>query len=305
MKNESQDGPSFNGFEQSNTTPVPDVLFDELLEKLTGAELKVLLYIIRRTAGFKKTTDAISLTQFEKGITTRDGKQLDRGCGIKRRQTIVDALVSLEKKGCIVSYKTKTNEGDDATTVYQIRFKGVVSKPDHPSSSEGSFKTVPPSYKTGLGVVAKTVPPVVSKPYPQETVIQQTELQERKNGASQQKANDSDQKPSIPSPIRPSFSPEEETVYQLAEKLNISYLKKNEKNKVHCSKLAKKGLKTLEQMESLMQFCKQRDYLKDKDLNLGNLAGEVDGWLQLQEPPKAKAKRKLPTTREEWDALGY
>jgi hypothetical protein len=170
-----QDEYVFEGFEQSNTTPVPDIFFDKLLSKLSGAEIKVLLYIIRRTAGFKKTTDAISLSQFEKGITTRDGKQLDHGCGIKRRQTIVDALVSLEKKGCIVSSKEKTSEGDNATTVYQIHFKGVVSKPDYPSSSEGSFKTVPPSFNSGLGVVAETGLPVVSKPDPQETVLQQTE----------------------------------------------------------------------------------------------------------------------------------
>lgn len=80
-----------------------------------------------------------------------------------------------------------------------------------------------------------------------------------------------------------SFSPEEETVYQLASQLKLSYLRRNEKNKGHCSKLVKEGIKTLEQMKSLMQFCKQRDYLKGKDLNLGNLAGEVEGWSQLQE----------------------
>src|ERR1700724_2749026 len=187
---------SFEGFEQANTTPVPDILFDELLSELSGSELKVLLYIIRRTRGFKKDTDAISLNQFQYGITTKDEKQLDKGCGIKRRQTIVDALVSLEKKGYIISYKTKTSEGDNDVTVYRIHFKGVVSKPDYPPSSDGGFKTVPPSFKTGPGVVAETGLPVVSKPDPQETVIQETVIQET---VESMPADDSATQPFAPS----------------------------------------------------------------------------------------------------------
>ena len=44
----------FKGYSKPNYTPVPDELFDEQLPDLSGAELKVLLYIIRRTFGFKR-----------------------------------------------------------------------------------------------------------------------------------------------------------------------------------------------------------------------------------------------------------
>ncbi len=168
----------FDGFEPANTTPVPDVLFDILLSKLTGAEIKILLYIIRRTWGFKKATDAISLSQLQNGITTREGKQLDCGCGIKRRDTICEALASLEKKRCITAVKQKTTYNDYATTVYGICFKQqVVTKPDYPQTT-GSHQTGLPlvskpdyrSHQTGLGVV--------TKPDPQETVIQLNSLQE-------------------------------------------------------------------------------------------------------------------------------
>ncbi len=71
----------FEGFESPNTTPVPDVVFDQLLARLGEAELKALLYIIRRTFGFKKDSDTISLNQICKGIVTRDGRVLDRGTG--------------------------------------------------------------------------------------------------------------------------------------------------------------------------------------------------------------------------------
>jgi hypothetical protein len=47
------------GFRRPTTTPVPDELFDEWLAVLSGAELKCLLYIVRRTLGFKKDADAI------------------------------------------------------------------------------------------------------------------------------------------------------------------------------------------------------------------------------------------------------
>lgn len=165
----------FNGFEQANTTPVPDILFDELLADLSGAELKVLMYIIRRTKGFKKDADAISLSQFENGIVKIDGTVLDRGCGLGR-ETICKALVSLEKRQCIKSEKQTDEYGAKAITVYSIRFKGeVVGKSDQ----GGSRKIVPPNLvgKTDQGSRKKRKR-VVGKSDLQETVIQQTE---RKN----------------------------------------------------------------------------------------------------------------------------
>jgi hypothetical protein len=170
----------FEGFEPANTTPVPDILFDRLLKHLSGAELKVLLYIIRRTWGFKKDTDAISLSQFQNGITTKDGRVLDEGCGVKDKKTIIAAQESLETKGIIYSEKTKTDNGDYATTVYRVRFRaqGVVEKSNHPTQ-KGSGKIQPPrSGEIPLPGSGKIQPRVVGKSNLQETVIQQTELQE-------------------------------------------------------------------------------------------------------------------------------
>src|SRR5215216_6536594 len=84
----------FRGFRSPNYTMVPDELFDELLADLSGAELKALLYIVRRTFGFKKDADAISLSQMLRGIRTRDGRVLDRGVGLAKN-TLLGALASL------------------------------------------------------------------------------------------------------------------------------------------------------------------------------------------------------------------
>jgi hypothetical protein len=71
----------FQGFTSPTYTQVPDELFDELMPRLSESELKVLLYVVRRTFGFKKSADDISLKQMVEGIRTRDGRQLDNGTG--------------------------------------------------------------------------------------------------------------------------------------------------------------------------------------------------------------------------------
>lgn len=78
------------------------------------------------------------------------------------------------------------------------------------------------------------------------------------------------------------FTPEEETVYHLAEQLNIVYLKRDEKHKESCAKLVAKGVTTQEKMESLIEHCKKVPFLAGKTLNLKNLVNELSGWLQLQ-----------------------
>lgn len=168
----------FKGFEQSNTTPVPDILFDELLSILTGSELKVLLYIIRRTAGFKKSADAISLSQFEEGIVTRDGKILDHGCGISDRKAIRRALEGLEKKHCIERVRGKTASGDSATTLYKIHFistLGVGAKSPLPSHL-GRGKNHPT-------VGAKSPPRVGAKTTPTRNSNTTNSLQETESSA--------------------------------------------------------------------------------------------------------------------------
>jgi hypothetical protein len=78
------------------------------------------------------------------------------------------------------------------------------------------------------------------------------------------------------------FTPEEEAIYSLAEKLDLVYLKKDANHKESCAKLIAKGVTTQEKMESLITHCKQVPFLQGKTLNLKNLVNELAGWLQLQ-----------------------
>lgn len=160
----------FEGFSSPTTTPVPDVVFDRLLARLKEAELKALLYIIRRTFGFKRDHDAISFNQFLRGITTRDGRVLDEGCGVKDRTTLSNALKSLEKKGIVLSTKGMDERGENQTTVYALRFA-----PGDPASHT-SGGTEKPEGVVGIPYhPSRNSPlPVVGNSYPQQTGKQQT-----------------------------------------------------------------------------------------------------------------------------------
>src|SRR5690606_19037402 len=101
------------------TTPIPDQVFDELLHLLSGNELKVLLYICRRTFGFKKESDTIALSQMVNGITTRDGRILDRGTGLSKA-TVARCLNTLEEKNIIRRIRQFSEERGDEPTTYAL-----------------------------------------------------------------------------------------------------------------------------------------------------------------------------------------
>jgi hypothetical protein len=130
----------FGGFDSPNYTPTPDALFDELAPNLTEAELRVLLYIVRRTFGFKRDADAISLTQLVSGITTKDGRVLDRGTGMSR-PGVSKGVKGLVEKGVIRVDRIMDERGENQVNVYRLRFRrevetaalpqGVVNDVDH------------------------------------------------------------------------------------------------------------------------------------------------------------------------------
>jgi hypothetical protein len=113
----------FPGFRSPNYTPVPDELFDELLPDLTLAELRVLLYVMRRTFGFKKGSDRISKSQLENGIVKNDGQLLDRGTGLSRRAVRV-AIHSLVEKGILLKRSRFSAARGHEATEYALNVIG-------------------------------------------------------------------------------------------------------------------------------------------------------------------------------------
>jgi phage replication O-like protein O len=136
-----------------NSTQIPDVILDQWMAELSGAEFKVLLYIARRTYGFGKDSDRVSLSQIAQGITRRDGTVLDRGTGVSRA-SVARALKALEDLGVVARTTNLSATGREfEENTYRINLDwqprhgggtaepegqagggGVVSKRDHLAS---------------------------------------------------------------------------------------------------------------------------------------------------------------------------
>lgn len=124
----------FAGFSSPNTTAVPDEFFDLIAPNLSEAELRVALYIIRRTFGFKKRSDDISLKQLVEGIQTKDGRILDRGAGVAK-STAWRGVKGLVTKGIIESTRNASAQRGDEATTYALRFHDPVFRSETPPVS--------------------------------------------------------------------------------------------------------------------------------------------------------------------------
>ncbi len=157
----------FDGFDEPNYTQIPDIFFDEVMCYLTEAELRVALYLMRRTFGFKKRADTISLAQFLHGITTKDGDQLDQGCGLKSPTHLSTALKGLEEKGLIRRLQQFDERGGNRPTLYTLRFR---------------HDPLPERYTPSTLAVDPPPHLAVDPPLPfgqtQETVLQETAIQD-------------------------------------------------------------------------------------------------------------------------------
>lgn len=81
----------FNGFQQPGYTAIPNELLDTFLPILGEAELRVALFIARKTFGWHKRDDDLSLSQIAKGtglsnpaIITATASLVERGLLVKR-----------------------------------------------------------------------------------------------------------------------------------------------------------------------------------------------------------------------------
>ena len=107
MSNESKFIPNF--------LQVPNAVIDELLPDLTGAELKCYLVVIRKTKGWNKESDNISISQFMKATGLSNS-------------AVIKACESLVKYGLLVKENGSRNTGIYAVNSY--------SKITHEESSQ-------------------------------------------------------------------------------------------------------------------------------------------------------------------------
>lgn len=118
-------------------TQLPNILMDYVIPLMRESEEKVLLYVLRRTYGFKdaegrrKEQDTISFSQFLGGQVSREGTPLDFGCGISRSK-LVEALAFLNEIDLVQRVDAaagKAHAGRGATGQYHLNLhSGIVQK---------------------------------------------------------------------------------------------------------------------------------------------------------------------------------
>lgn len=132
--------PPFTGFVTPYFTQIPNEVFDNLLADLSGAEWKVLAYIMRKTYGWHKTEDDIGLRQLTDGIPG-----VDRGTGLSK-STVALALKSLEEWGLIERQQNRDAERGDLPTTYRVRLSDTGRVENRtPPAPEIGHPRVPPS----------------------------------------------------------------------------------------------------------------------------------------------------------------
>ncbi len=184
----------FHGFHLPSYTQVPDDLFDKVMPFLTESEMKVIFYIARRTFGFKKQADAISIDQLCNGITKRTGEQLDYGTQLKRT-AVMSALRSLKAANLVLSQPTTRPDGGSGPVLYALNMGSSGEADDdprtHPVAVMGRVRADAPG---GMGRVRADAPSWgrpgersgtvqaagggAVQAHPQKTVIQETVIQE-------------------------------------------------------------------------------------------------------------------------------
>lgn len=110
----------FQGFDEAsqNWFKTPHQMID-LSAQMTGAEMKVVFYILRHTWGFHQNKRRITLDEFENGRKRKDGTRMDRGTGLSR-PSVLRGIKSAIERGCLIVQK----EGNDLARIkhyYTVR----------------------------------------------------------------------------------------------------------------------------------------------------------------------------------------
>ncbi|WP_315090962.1 replication protein [Aggregatibacter segnis] len=137
MSNESKFIPNF--------LQVPNAVIDELLPDLTGAELKCYLVVIRKTKGWNKESDNISISQFMKATGLSNS-------------AVIKACESLVKYGLLVKENGSRNTGVYTVNSYS---KTTYEKSSQVTCEESSpVKKVHSTYEKSSQVTCEESSPV-------------------------------------------------------------------------------------------------------------------------------------------------
>src|SRR5262245_5733859 len=163
---------------------------------LSGAEFKVLLYIARRTYGFGKESDNISLNQLARGIRRRDGTSLDRGTGLSR-SGVKAACNALIAKGLVLRAANTGPDGrEPEESTYRLNLYAPLPEAVGRKKAYPGRKTASPGLKkASVWQVRKGGRPDMSPGVGQELAPQETDQETDQQTAAEAELPEGDRRP--------------------------------------------------------------------------------------------------------------
>lgn len=114
-----------------NSFQLPNSVIDELLADLTGAELKCYLYVLRKTKGWNKEEDAISVSQFMK-VTGLSNRKVIDACERLVELGLLEQKIGSNKIKVFSVKDYKTSSSEESSLVKKV----------HSGSEESSLSVV-------------------------------------------------------------------------------------------------------------------------------------------------------------------
>ncbi len=110
-------------------TRISDQIIDKWMPRLSGARFKIVMYIARRTYGFGKNSDAVSISQMVDGIKKADGTVLDEGTGLSRSTVIAEcAWLASRENGSVLHKVSEKENGHHKTNRWALNLGVIIGK---------------------------------------------------------------------------------------------------------------------------------------------------------------------------------
>lgn len=253
-----------------NSFQLPNSVVDELLGDLTGAELKCYLYVLRKTKGWNKEEDAISVSQFMK-VTGLSNRKVIDACERLVELGLLEQKIGSNKIKVFSVKDYKTSSSEESSLVKKV----------HSGSEESSLS-------------------VVKKVHTQNNNINNTT--KNNNTSSSEKIFQTEQRAK-----KYSFSPDDmraaEWIFELLKKLNPEFKVKSMDSWANCVRLMReRDGRTHRDICELFQWANQDQFWS---LNILSPSSLREKWVQLSIKKQASERKPRRTTFQERNSTNW
>lgn len=253
-----------------NSFQLPNSVIDELLADLTGAELKCYLYVLRKTKGWNKEEDAISVSQFMK-VTGLSNRKVIDACERLVELGLLEQKIGSNKIKVFSVKDYKTSSSEESSLVKKV----------HSGSEESSLS-------------------VVKKVHTQNNNLNNTT--KNNNTSSSEKIFQTEQRAK-----KYSFSPDDmraaEWIFELLKKLNPEFKVKSMDSWANCVRLMReRDGRTHRDICELFQWANQDPFWS---LNILSPSSLREKWIQLSIKKQASERKPRRTTFQERNSTNW